>query len=479
MLPHHASPHRSFPKASSCCSLQTIMVPLLWFYLLLIPLCLLYLIHMATTVSNDSWVGAELGSSSRVATTTIHTTVLVRAASFSSSSSFTNEQRFVASSSSENSVADKTNTASATANPSAAASSEEDSLFHSEEQSAANATLTIESSVNNTERPNLLLFSPDDCPASYPPTENTTYRPWKPMWIAGYPGSGNDLLRNLVEHLSGFPGKDVYTDDHCHLDPHHEKYDQAPKRRTSSSTQQSPQEQQQRAATCKTHYPAYKRYPPYQYTRQMTQDAAILLVRNPMNAMPSHFNFLWEYKHQVPDHSQQAPERDWIKWRNAHWQEQLRHWQQVLYYWYEHWELLIVLPYEHLTQPTRGPALLQMLAAQLDDNHMPLNQNDTTPWLDFDTYHFGCHWHYCVQSKHGATVKRSGHAYQPTFTPEQYQALRQVLAETYYFFKVRGEQEMSHLLLEYLTTVHATAMQVKKATLINTTELANATTATR
>jgi hypothetical protein len=482
MLPSHQAPSHRYPKAAAaCCSLQTIMVPLLWFYLLLIPLCLLYLIHVATTVSNNTWVLPSDGSFSH---TTVHTTVRIQTASFASSSfSATKEQRLTASASSAydeakdgaidiNNTLTTTDSSTATVSPSSGAS-----MVPSEQQSPSQPDTvqsTATATTNEKQRPNLLLFSPDDCPSYYPPSlQNTTYRPRKPMWIAGYPGSGNDLLRNLVEHLSGFPGKDVYTDDHCHLDPHHEKYDAAPKRRSSAAT--GPSWQPQRAATCKTHFPVYKRYPPHQFTNQMAQDAAILLLRNPMNAMPSHFNFLWEYKHEIPDHSQQAPEEDWIAWRDANWQEQLRLWQQVLYYWYEHWELLIVLPYEHLIQPTRGPALLQLLAAQLHENHVPTpNTTATTTWLDFDTYEFGCHWHYCVQSKRGATVKRSGHAYQPTFTPEQYQALRLVISETYYYFRVRDEKEMSHLLLEYLTTVHSTAMQVKHA--VHST---NTTTTTR
>lgn len=502
-LSDHASPRSSF-KASSCLSLQVIMIPLLWFYLFLVPLCLLYLIHMATTVSNNPFLGGggEFGSSfspshDHATTTTIHTTVHVRSASFSSHSLATtipNDQRFIASIDSsvlnENdtinflvddnksgTAADTTSsaadtTSSATASPSAFASLQEDfgSLVQSEE---VNATQQV---------PNLLAFSAEHCPASYPSTSNTTYQPWKPMWIAGYPGSGNDLLRKLVEHLSGFPGKDVYTDDHCHLDPDHEKYDAAPKRRTSLQQSLRQPRQQRAAATCKTHYPAYKRYPPHEYTHKMTQDAAILLVRNPMNAMPSHFNFLWEYQHRIPDHSQQAPEQAWITWRNSHWQEQLQLWQQLLYYWYEHWQMLIVLPYEHMVQSTRGPLLLQMLAEQLDENHVPpKHAADNTTWLDFDTYDFGCHWHYCVQSKRGATVKRSSHAYQPTFTPEQYEGLRQVLGETYQYFKVRGEKDMAHLLWEYLTTVHTTSMQLKYVSVgMNATvESVNVTTATR
>jgi hypothetical protein len=201
----------------------------------------------------------------------------------------------------------------------------------------------------------------------------------KPVLIAGYPGSGNDLSRTIVEKLTGFDGNDIYTENgNCSV--------------------------AQRAATCKTHYPIISTFPP-EAIRDSFGPSAAFLIRNPAKAIPSFFNFVWEFEHELAGHSQQAPEHEWIQWRDISFGEQIELWYHMIVYWFDHWYVQTVLPYERLTDPDEGPLVLQQLARQLESSGFHVATDYT------------CQWYDCVVQS--AKVKRAPHAYVPAFTSAQ------------------------------------------------------------
>ena len=115
----------------------------------------------------------------------------------------------------------------------------------------------------------------------------------KPVWVPGYPGSGSELFRDLVEAATGLEAANVYDVESLSI-------------MTCSSS---------RTITCKTHWPLLGKRAPYRpaRVRKMSHDSAFLLLRNPAKAIPSYFNYIWETLHQnisenIQDHTTQAPE---------------------------------------------------------------------------------------------------------------------------------------------------------------------------
>lgn len=231
----------------------------------------------------------------------------------------------------------------------------------------------------------------------------------KPVWVAGYPGSGNDLLRTLVQHISGFEGRDVYLDVHCAVG---------------------------RTATCKTHWPVFRRHPPLEVPNEF-HESAILLIRNPAKALPSYFNYEWEYHHNITDHSQQAPEGAWIEWRDANFGKQIRVWKRLVTWWFQHWHVQTVVPYEQLIHEQTGPVILRQLAAHMQVANFPVATD------------LHCQWQWCVQQ--AATVKRSGHQYTPPFQQHQKDAILKIVNQTLVLFS--NHSVLAHVLVEYLLDI--------------------------
>jgi hypothetical protein len=201
----------------------------------------------------------------------------------------------------------------------------------------------------------------------------------KPVLIAGYPGSGNDLSRTIVERLTGYEGNDIYTSDgNCSA--------------------------LRRAATCKTHFPMNADYP-IDSLRKSFAPTAALLIRNPARAIHSLFNYFWEQDHNLTDHSQQGPEEYWTIWRDEQFDYQIERWSELLVYWFDHWDVQTVLPYEQLTHPETGPLLIRKLAQQLESSGFPTATD------------FECQWYDAVVKS--ARVKRAHHQYTPSYTLAQ------------------------------------------------------------
>lgn len=86
---------------------------------------------------------------------------------------------------------------------------------------------------------------------------------------------------------------------------------------------------------------------------------ALVIIRNPMNAIPSFFNHIYEVKNNLKIHSQRAPVSDWIEWRDRLAEGQIRKYAKFVDYWMERFDKLdgdrIFVSYEVLTDDNEGP----------------------------------------------------------------------------------------------------------------------------
>jgi len=124
--------------------------------------------------------------------------------------------------------------------------------------------------------------------------------------IASYPGSGAKLSWKIIRALTGIMTSDDY--DHNGL--------------ASKNA----------AVAIKTHYPALGGENGLPSTIAYIP-RAILLLRNPLNAIPSLHNFEYEQTHHLPNHSTRAPTEAWIEWRNERFASELEKWKAHLMYW--------------------------------------------------------------------------------------------------------------------------------------------------
>uniref|UniRef100_A0A7S4N2Q0 Sulfotransferase domain-containing protein n=2 Tax=Odontella aurita TaxID=265563 RepID=A0A7S4N2Q0_9STRA len=108
----------------------------------------------------------------------------------------------------------------------------------------------------------------------------------EPTVAASYPGSGARMTWMLVQSLTGQATGDEWNFG----------------------------KQGDKVVTMKTHHPhpmGKKRDWPREIPR------AILLLRNPADAIPSFHNFLYEVQHKLEGHSTRAPHDEWVNWRDS------------------------------------------------------------------------------------------------------------------------------------------------------------------
>ena len=166
-----------------------------------------------------------------------------------------------------------------------------------------------------------------------------------PTFIASYPGSGAKMTWNLVQAVTGL----LTGDEHVLNDV-----------------------AWSRSVTVKTHFPHLHGNP--NIDRSTTNDhfpMAVLLLRNPADAIPGFHNYLYEIENNLPGHSVRAPLEDWIEWRDENVMDQIKEWENHTAYWMERypeaWRRLI-LTYEGMVDDTWGPEATWALAAFLAQN---------------------------------------------------------------------------------------------------------------
>jgi len=112
--------------------------------------------------------------------------------------------------------------------------------------------------------------------------------PIRPVLLASYPGSGSQMTRILISQLTHIQTKSMW----------------------------DPSDQRDRAVAIKTHYPFSGGDEYLALTEDIQFDRAILILRSPLQAIPSFFNQLYERRHNLPTHTQRGPTEEWIRFRD-------------------------------------------------------------------------------------------------------------------------------------------------------------------
>jgi len=217
-----------------------------------------------------------------------------------------------------------------------------------------------------------------------------------PIWAPGFPGSGTELLRQVIDEITGLQGNDVYTLDSC----------------LNNNT-----------AVCKTHYPFFKEFQlpsEVNENRPATSkfhDKAFLVLRNPLKAIPSLCNYEYEYRQNATEtHISKAPLEEWRAWRDRNFAQRWDQWIELIRHWHQHninnniYNITVYLPFEQMTAPETGPGLLRDMARELRSAGFTVRDK------------LECRWRKVVQVQ--ATKKRrdtnnEGGYYVPAFTAEQ------------------------------------------------------------
>eukprot|EP00536_Pseudo-nitzschia_multiseries_P003924 jgi/Psemu1/8835/gm1.8835_g len=304
----------------------------------------------------------------------------------------------------------------------------------------------------------------------------------KPIWIASFPGSGAEMIRQLIESLTGGqPAWSVYTKDN------------PIQTRTCLEAN---------AATCKTHWPVLSFRPvvfpppekcdadkndredrmggkdssttntstagsgPNDQTRYY-HSQAIVLLRNPISAYPSRLNHQWELKNKVGYHVRQAPENAWNAWIRKTFQHQRETFFDFVVTWaklsggIENGDnnntqrvgrVALFVPYEGLIDPKQGPVWARRIVGVLHqagtrhassevddedgcgnsglldiDNNLPVPTQSAYYNHDRKDDDIECLLEDAIFDR--PLRKRAPHTYQPGYTREQQEELEQMFTD--------------------------------------------------
>lgn len=191
---------------------------------------------------------------------------------------------------------------------------------------------------NNHQRRGLSVALPDGgCQVTY---ANPSPTPIAPTWQASFPGSGARMTWRLIEALTGIRTTNDY-------DSHERGYENV--------------------VTVKTHYPVKDARNGFAELDPLFGRAMVIL-RNPINAIPSYFNQLYEQVNHLPTHSTRGPNEDWIKYRDDKEEGlefRLGHYERFVEYWMERYPErrdLLMVSYEDLTDTNLGPLVTMRIA---------------------------------------------------------------------------------------------------------------------
>lgn len=245
----------------------------------------------------------------------------------------------------------------------------------------------------------------DNCPQFQPRDMHDATR--KPVWLPGYPGSGSELLRDLVKAVTGLKSGNHHEGNKCHP------------RTTGGKKKSAVGKPAPAAVTCKTHWPLFGDEAPQNLTADF-ESQFILLLRNPANAMPSFFNWIFEKKNHLKTHSRQAPQMEWQEWRQENFHNNVVLWKRLVLEWNQMTNLTMgsFVPYEALVSPETGVETLQQFTLTLQNiTGMEVAPAEMIP----------CIWR--KYSQHGSGHKRAKKHYKPAFSQRQKQELLDMLDE--------------------------------------------------
>jgi len=198
----------------------------------------------------------------------------------------------------------------------------------------------------------------------------------KPVFLASYPGSGSGMLRDLIEAMTGI--------------------------KTGESKRQN------NVVAIKTTYPV-KRKDIHSGWWNRDIKRAILIIRNPLNAIFSYHNHIFWQKNDLMQHSLQAPQKAWEEWRDEHFLKELDKWIDHLHYWINKIDptQLMIMNYEWTIHEGRGPRQGTRLAMFLDGTS---GEQNSAPALTVP-----CLWFRSVKVLNPPEIT----TYKPSYTTKQ------------------------------------------------------------
>lgn len=129
-----------------------------------------------------------------------------------------------------------------------------------------------------------------------------------------------------------------------------------------------------RTVAVKTHYPIKNAKRKFGDLDALEFGRAMVVLRNPINAIPSYFNLQYEHLNHLPNHSTRGPNEDWIKYRDNPGYDvsaQLRGYEEFVQYWMEKYperQSLLLASYEDLTDNYLGPIVAMRIANFLGES---------------------------------------------------------------------------------------------------------------
>jgi len=159
-----------------------------------------------------------------------------------------------------------------------------------------------------------------------------------PTWSASFPGSGSKLFWHMIQYMTG-----IYTGD-----------DNDTTGRMSKGA----------VVTVKTHFPTQHVSPKFFVLDTSKLKTAILLLRNPLEVIPSYFKFLYRMEEgNAPD--AHVPVEKWIAWRNENLQDTMDAWLEHTRWWISNYgedpSNLHVVEFERLIKKKHGPEELKKI----------------------------------------------------------------------------------------------------------------------
>ena len=174
--------------------------------------------------------------------------------------------------------------------------------------------------------------------------------------------------------------------------------------------------------TCKTHWPLMNDTAKYEnplqpqnHPRNEYSSELVVLIRNPVHAIPSYYNQIFEIKSQSKFHSKQAPMKYWKKFmtmpnnilfRMVDWIQFIRYWIDESFREGSYYDVAHFVPYEQVVDVSQGPGLMESMATTLSGQGAPVVQNASD---------ITCLWTYIVQER--KRMKRSTDADASRYRP--------------------------------------------------------------
>ena len=225
----------------------------------------------------------------------------------------------------------------------------------------------------------------------------------KPLWLSGYPGSGNgmagnkgsgDLWNSLINGITGIKGG---------VKSFHAKSKTVKRCKSSLS----------KTVACAQSHPIVGVGPEKQTAN--FQSTVIFVIRNFKQAWPGFLNDKAIMYHRLPNG--QVKEEEWCRSRDNSLPQFFYGWKQMILEWKQNlpsYHIGLYVSYDELLDPRTGPALTVQLAQQLKLAGFPV-----APTHD----ELGCIWYRTVEPEWTRLTTSYYANYTPGYTEEQKQFL--------------------------------------------------------